>query len=166
MFQVQLGLITKLNPLCFFSHRMSFRGGMGNTRCSLMRREGVQENRASPRISSWERCQVRQVSEMMFFFSSLKGKNRETRFSPDYLKSSRKQPPLSREQTVSLIYLDEIFFFFFLNLPPYLRELLFKMSWASFEEQSLDSSGRGLLSSTSVQLELKEKVLAIPPVSP
>lgn len=68
MFQVQLGLITKLNPLCFFSHRMSFRGGIGNTHCSLMHREGVQENRASPRISSWERCQVGQVSEMMFFF--------------------------------------------------------------------------------------------------
>lgn len=118
MFQVQLGLITKLNPLCFFSHRMSFRGGIGNTHCSLMHREGVQENRASPRISSWERCQVGQVSEMMFFFFPPLKVKTETRYSPDYLKSSRKQPPLSREQTVSLIYLDEIFFF--LNLPPYL----------------------------------------------
>ncbi|CAI9156491.1 unnamed protein product [Rangifer tarandus platyrhynchus] len=96
---------------------------------------------------------------MMSFVSPLKIKTDRDHIFPRLPQEYQEtEPHLSREEIQLLIYLDEITpFSLFFSKSPYLGQLLFQMSWESFQEHSCNSSRQGTAFCTQYLTEAGRK---------
>lgn len=162
MFQVQPWLITKQSTLRPFSHTVSLAGVMALL-CSLLPDRqvrcpgelGFSWDHLLEKVSNWT-----SLWNDVFCFS-LKDKNRETIFFPDYLKrvsGNRASLIQGTNILVNLLWWNHSLFSFFPK-SPYLGQLLFQMSWESFWEHSCNSSRQGTAFFTQYLTEAGRKSL-------
>lgn len=94
------------------------------------------------------------------FCFSLKDKNRERPYFPQTtsrVSGNRASLTQGRNTLVNLLWWNHSLFSFFFSKSPYLGQLLFQMSWESFQEHSCNSSRQGTAFSTQYLTEAGRK---------